>query len=395
MALPDANAAVDADRGLDVSADDVGLDGPDSGLDAGIDSGIDAGFDASGVDGGPVFVDAGTDAAEPDAARDAGDAGPATFTSCFDSQYVGGIAAGGPDYDGIPGVVVGSHCQGTNHQDITGVQRVVFIGDSVTVGSPPTLSQDWYRVRLATQLASEFGLDRAAGLTDGFAWEQWTRANPVSGTTVRRSAGDFSSCAEWGARADDLQRDSTQLEDCFPAGERGQRHLTVMTVGGNDLSNLTQAAIDGADSATLWAQTREYVGLVRDAVTWLKDPARFPAGNDVIFANVYEFTDGTGEVNSCTTASIAGFDSDEPVADALAEMVVWANEQFMDIAVSTGSDMVFLLETFCGHGYKRNDPTGPCYRGPGQALYFDLTCIHPNAQGHGVISELFMSVVRE
>lgn len=384
---------------------DVGTDAPN--IDAPVDAGrtdssaSDArNVDAASGDADPADAgDAGhadvplpPDATEMDTA---GDAGPPTAAGCFAPQFVNAGMRPGPDYDSIVGVRVGTHCNGTDLQDITGVERVVFIGDSVTVGSPPTLSNDFYRVELAERLAARFGLDRQEGALNAFRWEQWARANPVSGTTVIRSAGDFASCAEWGARADDLQRDGAQLEECFPVPTRALRNLVILTVGGNDLNNLTQAAIDGAEPDELWAQTREYVQLVREAVAWLKDPVRFPAGNDVIFANVYEFTDGTGDVSSCDTAVIAGFDGDAMVGDALREVVVWANLQYMDIAVSTGSDMVFLLETFCGHGYRRDDPMSPCYRGPGQELYFDLTCIHPNPRGHGIISDLFFSVVEE
>ena len=70
-----------------------------------------------------------------------------------------------PDYD-ILNPVLGSHCHGTNHQDIQDVERVVFLGDSVTVGAPPSTETEFYRNLLAHQLAEEFGLS----LPD-FWWE--------------------------------------------------------------------------------------------------------------------------------------------------------------------------------------------------------------------------------
>ena len=86
----------------------------------------------------------------------------------------------------------------------------------------------------------------------------------------------------------------------------------------------------------------------------------------------------------------------EVVTDpALAQMVVWAMEQYMSVAVQTQSDMLFLLESFCGHGYKREDPTSVCYRGPDAELWFDISCIHPNPTGHQVIADMFMNVVLE
>jgi len=56
---------------------------------------------------------------------------------------------------------------------------------------------------------------------------------------------------------------------------------------------------------------------------------------------------------------------------------------------------VFLMETFCGHGFKREDPNLQCYRGPGAAMWFDGTCIHPNPAGHAVIADLIMDVIKE
>ena len=57
---------------------------------------------------------------------------PLTVSQCFANAYVNAPAKG-PNYDQF-GPQVGSHCLGTNHQDIDKVERVVFLGDSVTVG---------------------------------------------------------------------------------------------------------------------------------------------------------------------------------------------------------------------------------------------------------------------
>src|SRR5262245_61415553 len=84
---------------------------------------------------------------------------------CF--AGIGDPAGGGPNYDQFH-PVVGSHCAGTNHQDITGIEKVVFLGDSITEGTPPTLFWDYYRERLAAKLRMQFG----AGIevTECSAW---------------------------------------------------------------------------------------------------------------------------------------------------------------------------------------------------------------------------------
>jgi hypothetical protein len=115
----------------------------------------------------------------------------------------------------------------------------------------------------------------------------------------------------------------------------------------------------------------------------------------VVFANMYEFTDGTGDTGSCPGADLAGFGEELEDPQTLADVIVWANEQYLRIAVETGSDMIFMLENFCGHGFRRDDPSAPCYRGPGADRWFDDTCTHPNPTGHQKITDFFLAVVDE
>lgn len=309
--------------------------------------------------------------------------GPLTVSGCFADDFVKPPSFG-PNYDQFS-PIVGSHCQGTNHQDITGVERVVFLGDSVTVGTPPTFSEDFYRAKLADALAAKFKL-APANLV-------WKSANLFDGTAIVKESGDFASCSKWGARTDDLL--PKQLPDCFGASTLSKKTLVVMTMGGNDIHALTKKAIANGTDEELWQLTKDFVKRQREALDWLQAPGRFPQGVYVVFANMYEFTDGTGKVESCNVSGLAGFDKPVPAPAKLAEMVVWANEQFIKMAVETKTDVIFLLETFCGHGFQANNPDGPCYRGPGSEVWFDLTCIHPTPKGHAKISELFYSVIDE
>jgi lysophospholipase L1-like esterase len=314
---------------------------------------------------------------------------PDTFLECFDGQFVNETNML-PNYDQF-GPVLGSHCVGTNHQAIEDVERVVFLGDSITVGSRPTLPQQHYRSQLGDMLRDQYALSYG----DAVAEFLWKAADPFSGQAAQQTAGDFTSCAEWGARNDDLNGTGNQLEACFPEESLGLRTLVVMTMGGNDISSLAQDAIAGVPMEELWASTEAFVALEREAVEWLTEPGRFPNGVYVVFANIYEFTDGTADVMSCDVSGLAGFDQPVPNPAELTELILWANEQYMSIAVDTQTDMLFLLETFCGHGFGNEDPESPCYRGPGTPRWFDLTCIHPNPEGHGVIADNFMSIVSE
>lgn len=392
LACNDAGVEVDGSDGGTASSSstsaadstDPGQDGPSVTTSASTSTGV-----ADTSSGGGTSSGSGSSSDGGSESGSTGEPPPATFAECFEGQFVNESTLL-PDYDQFM-PVLGSHCVGTNHQAIEDVERVVFLGDSITVGSRPTLPQQTYRALLADMLRDQYSLSYGDPVSEFL----WKAPDPFSGQAAQMTAGDFTSCAEWGARNDDLNGPGNQLEACFPADSLGLRTLVVMTMGGNDISSLAQDAIAGAPMDELWATTEAFVALERQAVEWLTAPGRFPNGVYVVFANIYEFTDGTADVMSCDVSGLAGFDQPVPNPAELTELILWANEQYMSIAVDTQTDMLFLLETFCGHGFGNEDPASPCYRGPGTPRWFDLTCIHPNPEGHGVIADEFMSIVGE
>src|SRR5690606_37707217 len=220
--------------------------------------------------------------------------GDEDMPTCIDEQFVSGDAPG-PGY-GDTGIVIGSHCQGTNHQDIQNIERVVFVGDSVTVGTPPTTADDFYRSILAEELSIMFGID-----APNFLWEQ---ANPIDGTALVKEDGDFASCAEWGARNDDFLRGGNQLPNCFAAQDFEKTTLVITTMGGNDIAAIAKDSLEGVDLAALWEDVESMLQFKREAIEWLVEPGRFPNGVYVVFANVYEFTDATADLLSCPAAGL-------------------------------------------------------------------------------------------
>lgn len=314
-----------------------------------------------------------------------GGGGPLTAAQCYEGVFVNGGGVG-PNYDQF-NPIIGSHCLGTNHQEITGIERVVFLGDSVTVGTPPTLAVDYYRSQLADKLAQKFGISAPNQL--------WKTVNFIDGVSLLEEAGAFASCSKWGARTDDLQMGGNQIANCFGADKLGKKTLVIMTMGGNDIAALTKDAANGAPQMQLWNDAQTMVQYLRDAMGWLYTPGRFPNGINVVFANNYEFTDGTANVQTCDVSGLAGFDKPVPAPEQLKEIIVWINEQYMVVAKEFNADMIFLLEEFCGHGFEKDNPQAPCYRGPGTPQWFDLTCIHPNPAGHDHITDMFMAVVNE
>jgi len=343
---------------------------------------------------------------------------------CFPAVYEEG--AKGPQYDQFE-PAIGTHCYGTNHQQIVGVKEVVFLGDSVTVGTPNVAhmlayeNSHFYRNLLADWLAIKFGLV-TGNLWD---WGIWKTYDYFSGKGGSMQEGDFRHCAKWGARTDDLLHGGSQVQECFPSGGHDEPTLLILSVGGNDIANVTELGAEAsaeevaAGYPAAWALAESTVAYLEEAMLYFKDPANFPAGAYVIYGNGFEFTDGTGETSSCSpqfkldipligevdlselaipVALIAGYGEWEQ-PEVQADIVIWMLEQYMRIAVDHQVDMIWTLEAFCGHGYKaagaNADPEIQCYLGPDAELYYDETCVHPSEAGHYALFEMYKAVVVE
>jgi lysophospholipase L1-like esterase len=253
----------------------------------------------------------------------------------------------------------------------------------------PTRTPDWFRNRLADDFVLRWGLQAPSF--------RWRNADPFSGESFEPISGDFANCAKYGARTDDLLLDPhRQLETCMPEEERSKRTLVIMTIGGNDIYSLLEDSNAGVDEATMRATYTRATALFEDAIRWIVEPGRFPNGVWVIFSTTYDFTDQDGALDmaSCDGAQLINMD------EALLNPVIWdimsdAQESYVRLATETGTDLIFLGEQFCGHGWNAADPTSRCYRGPGAAIWTDLTCEHPNRAGHEALTDMVRAVIEE
>ncbi|MBL4688312.1 MAG: hypothetical protein JKY37_27240, partial [Nannocystaceae bacterium] len=206
-----------------------------SGSPAGDTTGTEATTLADGTTTATSAADADSDEEDSAASSSSGDEGPVgAVAECFEGVFVNAVSGLGPDYDQF-GAVPGQHCKGTDHQDIAGVQRAVFLGDSVTVGAPPWAGSQYYRSLVADALEAQFGLQFGSGFLQDEA--TWKGTNVFEGQAGVVHSGDFSACAAWGARTDDLT--PTQIPQCFSGDDFEATTLVVMTMGGNDIANLT------------------------------------------------------------------------------------------------------------------------------------------------------------
>ncbi len=333
----------------------------------------------------------GNDTADSDTTADTADSTDTADTDPVEEPCIDRILRGNgffhePDYLSAS-AVINDDCSGTNHQDITGIEHVVFVGDSITVGTPPNTPARFYRVQLATWLATTYGLTAPDS--------DWNGYDIVAGVGKLQDSGDFSVCAKWGARTDDLKKDNNQIADCIPEAVAGKTTLIVITVGGNDLFSLAEDYYAAVPAADLRAAIEEAVTDLRDAITWVTtDKVRFPGKVYVVFANLYEFTDGFGDVDACPGADFVGihYDLGAPI---IAELIAFEQVEHLKIATETQTDMIFLGEAFCGHGYNLSRADGRCYRDADAELWFDASCFHPNNAGHDAIAGLFQSTIEQ
>jgi lysophospholipase L1-like esterase len=281
---------------------------------------------------------------------------------CF--PEVGDPSAGAlPQYDAY-GPEVPRHCLGTDHQTVTDLDRVVFLGDSITAGTWPTPEAGYYRNLLVSGLEAQLG-------------------HPL----------ETQDCSRYGARVDDLMRDDDQIVQCLgePTAAPDERAtLVVFTVGGNDMFAYAQDILEGGSQQELVASVDETIALFDDALNMMVSMrSRFPNGLHVVFGNLYEFTDATSDLSVCPAAEILGFSG---VIPEVRDSYVQINEAWVRLAVETQTDVVFMLEHFCGHGFLAGQPDNECYRGPGTETWFDGTCIHPNELGHQQLAQMFQTV---
>ena len=137
-----------------------------------------------------------------------------------------------------------------------------------------------------------------------------------------------------------------------------QTTLVIFTMGGNDVAAISQQGADAsADEVMMgypatWALAESVIEHLESAVAFLTDPINFPNGSYLIFANPFEFTDATGDIESCTPqtkldipgigevdlsqfdislAALAGFGQWEN-PDAQEAIVIWLLEEYMRVA---------------------------------------------------------------
>ncbi len=239
---------------------------------------------------------------------------------------------------------------GTNNQDITGVERVIFLGDSITAS--PYLTPPWSD-RIRDDLQGVFG-----------------------------ASIEIHNYAVGGARTEHVLEDQIPNIDTTST----KKTLVMFTIGGNDALQVI-----GSDIPTSLAHMETKMVNLRGIMDFMSDPGNFPGGVYVVFSNIYDPTDGEGDFTHC---GIGALYEDWPNVDELATTV---NEWYLDLAMEFGFDVLNAHALFLGHGWNNNDTASPyyCFACDPECpcdRWLDLTCIHPNADGHEALAGYFLGI---
>ncbi len=239
--------------------------------------------------------------------------------------------------------------------------RLIFLGDSITIGEGASPYSNSYPALLQDN-------------NDG----EWPDHGDADLATLYPGITEVYDVSRGGAVTADVN--NTQIPDLesqltLPAaGET----IVVMTIGGNDAQGaLNPFADPDAIRDTALAN-------FEDTVAWFQDPANFPDGAYIYATNVYEPSDGVGQVDAC----FFGFDytAQLPTLDEV-------NDGMYDLAVDLGFSSVDMHGHFLGHGFNNKDATNVNYHPNDHTRWLDDDCIHPNNRGHHEIRRLFHAAI--
>jgi lysophospholipase L1-like esterase len=152
--------------------------------------------------------------------------------------------------------------------------------------------------------------------------------------------------------------------------------LVAGTIGGNDLMAVLFSFGD------LDAGVATILDNLRTIGEFFSDEQRFPDGAYLAITNVYEPTDGEGQVEECfygldLSVFIEDFEGLNDASRALAEEQGWA--------------WVDLRGHFLGHGFHHDNAAVDAYDAADPSLWLQDDCIHPNVRGHHELRRLFRS----
>ena len=240
---------------------------------------------------------------------------------------------------------------------------LVGLGDSVTAGfgAPPPES---YFNRLAANPANEFPELREICLRSVFP-NLKTLNLSISGTISQEHVDE-------------------QLPK-LPKADAETLGLIVMTTGGNDLihSYGRNPPIEGAMFGATWEQARPWVANYEKRLDRMFERivAAFPGGCRIFIADIYDPTDGVGDIES---AGLPPWPDGERILQAYNQAIRGSASRFPQVRI------VPMHDAFLGHGMHCTQRWNRHYRPEDPGYWYYTNLEDPNSRGYDAIRRLFL-----
>lgn len=161
--------------------------------------------------------------------------------------------------------------------------------------------------------------------------------------------------------------------------------ILVITLGGNDLLHNyghtppAECAAFGAsyDEARGWA--KRFQERMISFINVYKSLA--PAPHHIFIANIYDPTDGVGDIHNAPVSL--------PAWDDGLDVLALYNETLDTIAAETGATLIDLHSEMLGHGIHYDDPATPSYDTYDPSYWYCSNLEDPNDTGYHHIREAF------
>lgn len=240
--------------------------------------------------------------------------------------------------------------------------RVIFLGDSITAGYG----------------TSDDSLAYTALLQENNA-EAWPGYDDQTIPSLFPTVTEWIDVSRGGATTEtELNNQLSQLSNKLDYPATGPT-IAITTIGGNDMQALILAG-DDRDAEMDAVQEN-----LADIAAFFQNPGNFPDGAYLYLANVYDPSDGVGQVDGC----FYGLD-----LTTVMESMYETNDRTRALAEDMGFSVVDMNGHFHGHGFYAEDDQNEYYDAADPSLWFYEDCIHPNDRGHHEIRRLFMAALQ-
>ncbi len=166
--------------------------------------------------------------------------------------------------------------------------------------------------------------------------------------------------------------------------------IVALTSGGNDLIHDygRSEPLDGTMYGCTLEQAKEWESSFRDRMNLLLEgiKLKFPGGCDIFLANIYDPTDGVGDIENA-----------HPLLpewpDGLKVHTLW-NETIKDICSNYDNvHMVDIHSVFLGHGSHCSDRNNPNYRNDDPHYWYHDNLEDPNDRGYDAIRRTYLNKI--